>query len=247
MQKMYTLVLNQRKCADKMKKSLVLLSGGIDSAVALALTIKEHKKENVEAITFDYGQKNHNEIAYSKKLAEHYGITNTIINISNLFKFSNSSLLNHSTKELSHLTYDEQVIKNNAIHTDTNVPFRNGLFLSIAASYAISKNIDNIVYGIHSEIGVVRDLYPDCSKEFNENIAKAIYAGSGNKVTVVAPLVKHYKKDVVGLGIELEVPFEKTWTCYDNKEHPCGKCNSCQDRLKAFADNNSKDPIEYLN
>ena len=230
-----------------MGRLVVLLSGGIDSAVALALAIKEHGKDNVESITFDYGQKNYNEILYSQELAKHYGITNTIIKISDLFKFSNSSLLSHSNKELSHLSYDEQVEKNKTHKVDTNVPFRNGLFLSIAAAYAISKDINTIVYGIHYEIGVAHELYPDCSEEFNKNIAQAIFAGSGKKVSVVAPLVKYTKKDIVGLGIKLGVPFEKTWTCYDNLKYSCGKCNSCQDRLKSFLENNYVDPVKYMN
>lgn len=229
-----------------MTKSVVLLSGGIDSAVALALTIKKTKKENVESITFDYGQKNYNEILYSQKLAKHYGITNTIIKISDLFKYSDSSLLSHSTKELSHLSYDKQVENNKSNQVDTNVPFRNGLFLSIVASYAISRNIDTIVYGIHYEIGIAHDLYPDCSETFNQNISQAIFTGSGEKVSVIAPLVKYTKKDIIRLGIELEVPFEKTWTCYDNQKYSCGKCNSCQDRIKAFSENNYEDPIKYI-
>lgn len=228
-----------------MSKAVVLLSGGIDSAVALADTINKFGKENVEAMVFDYGQRNSNELIYSKKISDYYNIKNTCVDISNLFCYSNSSLLKHSTKEISHLEYDKQVEINNSKNVDTNVPFRNGLFLSIASSYAISREIDYIVYGIHYENGIAHDLYPDCSEEFNDTIANAIYVGSGKMVSVLAPLVQYTKKDIIKLGIEYKVPFDLTWTCYDNKEFACGKCNSCKDRLKAFEENNFIDPIKY--
>ena len=94
-------------------------------------------------------------------------------------------------------------------------------------------------------MGVAHSLYPDCSEDFNQAINDAISIGSGKKVSVIAPLVKKTKKEIIKLGIDYNVPFEKTWTCYDNKNLACGKCNSCQDRIKAFRENNVMDPIEY--
>lgn len=229
-----------------MERALVLLSGGIDSAVSLAIAINKYGESNVETITFDYGQRNNNEIKFSKLLSKHYKVKNVLINVSNLFQYSNSSLLKHSTKKLSYDTYEKQIENKNAKDdVGTVVPFRNGLFLSIAASYAISQNIDYIYYGIHYEVGVAHSLYPDCSEDFNQAINDAIFIGSGKKVSVIAPLVKKTKKEIIKLGIDYNVPFEKTWTCYDNKNLACGKCNSCQDRIKAFRENNVMDPIEY--
>ena len=226
-----------------MEKVLVLLSGGIDSAVSLALAIDKYGKENVFTITFDYGQKNSNEIKFSQLLANHYEVKNVLLGVSSLFKYSDSSLLNHSSKTLSHDSYEKQVENNEEV--STVVPFRNGLFLSVAASYALSQNIDLIYYGIHYEVGVAHQLYPDCSDDFNEAINKAIYVGTGEKVRVIAPLVDKTKKEVIKLGYTMHVPFEKTWTCYDNHDISCGMCNSCQDRIKAFKANGLIDPIKY--
>ena len=228
------------------KKAIVLLSGGIDSAVALALTINKYGKENVETLVFNYGQRNINEIKYSKLLSEHYGVENTLLDISNIFSMGNSSLLKNSSNDLSHLTYEEQVKKSGEMKTNTNIPFRNGVFLSIAASIAISKNMDVVVYGIHFEPGIVIDLYPDCTKEFNDYMYNSIYVGSGKQITIEAPFVNILKPEVVKIGIELKIPFEKIWTCYDNQEYACGKCNSCKDRINAFKANNYIDPIKYL-
>ncbi len=228
-----------------MKKALVLLSGGIDSAVALAVAVEKYGKENVETLTFNYGQKNINEIKYSKKLSNHYGVNNVLLNISSIFKHGNSSLLKCSNKELSHLTYNEQVKINGTLKVDTNIPFRNGIFLSIATFIAASRNLDVIVYGIHFEPGIVIDLYPDCTDIFNKSMYTAIFKGSGNKVKIEAPFVNILKPDVVKIGIKYNVPFEKTWTCYDNGKYACGKCNSCQDRITSFKQNNFEDPIKY--
>lgn len=226
-----------------MKKALVMLSGGIDSAVALAVAINKFGKNNVLSITFDYNQTNKKEIEYSKKLSQYYGIDNELINIKDIFLYSNSSILSHSNKKISHKTYEEQLENNKEKIIDTNVPFRNGLFLSVAVSYALSKKIDVVVYGIHYEVGVMHDIYPDCSPEFNKYMNKAIYYGSGKKVSILAPLVNITKTEVVKKGIKLNVPFKLTWTCYENGKIPCGKCNSCQDRKKAFLENDYIDPF----
>ena len=229
-----------------MKKAVVLLSGGIDSTTALAMAIKKYGKENVSSIAFNYGQRNINELKSSKKIAKYYGVDNRIINIKDIFSFSDSALLNHSKKLPPHTTYEEQVETNKEIKTDMNVPFRNGLFLSIACSYALSNNIDVIVYGAHLEVGVVHELYPDCSQEFNKNINKAIYAGSGKKVKIWAPLINITKNDIIGKAIKLKIPFTLTWTCYESNKYACGKCNSCRDRIAGFKINNSEDPIKYM-
>lgn len=225
-------------------KALVLLSGGIDSAVVLAKTVNDYGKENVETVTYNYGQTNSNEIKYAQLLSDHYGVKNVVVDITNLFKYSNSSLLKHSEIEISHKTYDEQAkekLDNEEI--SSNVPFRNGLFLSIATSIAISKNIQHIIYGIHREYGVAVKLYYDISPEFNNAMNKAILIGSGNKVEIFAPFKDITKDEIIRIGIALKVPFEKTWTCYVNGKKPCGLCNSCQDRNKAFKENIYDDPL----
>lgn len=229
-----------------MKKILVLFSGGIDSTVALALAIKKYKKKNVETIGFYYGQKNERELLNAKKIIEYYGVPYKQIDISNIFQFSDSSMLKNSNKEIPHISYEEQIktLKCNE-NVSTNIPYRNGVMLSIATAYAISKNIDEIYYGIHQEEGIARSLYPDCDEDFNMAMNLAIYVGSGKKVKINAPLSGMLKKEIIKLGVDLKVPYELTWTCYEDGEIACGKCTACKDRIKGFKSNNIKDPLKY--
>ena len=134
-----------------------------------------------------------------------------------------------------------QQIENDGKPVSTYVPFRNGLFLSCAASIALSKECEIIYYGAHSD-DVAGDAYPDCSTAFNDAINKAIYEGSGRQLRVEAPFLNLNKADVVKKGLELEVPFELTWSCYEGGEKPCGACATCIDRAKAFELNGVEDP-----
>lgn len=226
-----------------MKKVLVMLSGGIDSTLCLSLAISKYKKENVYGLCFDYGQKNIKELEACKNIANHYNINYEIMDISNLFNYKSCTLLRKSKIKIPKKTYEEQV--NETGGTTTNVPYRNGIMLSICCGYAIANNIDIIYYGIHKEEGVAALLYPDCSEEFNDSMNRAIYIGSGKKVKIVAPLVEMYKTEIVKLGLSKKIPFEKTWTCYEEGSIACGKCCACIDRRKAFDMNNIQDPSKY--
>ena len=118
----------------------------------------------------------------------------------------------------------------------TYVPFRNGLFLSCAASVALSNGCEEIYYGAHSD-DAAGNAYPDCSAEFNESINRAVYLGSGNRLRVVAPFIDMNKAQVVARGLKLGVPYRLTWSCYEGGEKPCGVCGTCRDRAAAFAAN----------
>ena len=98
-----------------------------------------------------------------------------------------------------------------------------------------------IYYGAHSD-DAAGNAYPDCSSDFNDAINRAIYIGSGKQLTVEAPFVNMTKADVVKTGIELNVPYDLTWSCYLGDDKPCGKCGTCIDRQKAFMENGIKDP-----
>ena len=124
----------------------------------------------------------------------------------------------------------------------TYVPFRNGLFLSSAAAIALSKGCGVIYYGAHSD-DAAGNAYPDCSEVFNNAMNKAIYEGSGKQLRIEAPFVSMTKADVVKKGMELKVPYELTWSCYEGGDKPCGKCGTCLDRKAAFEKNGLTDPI----
>lgn len=227
-----------------MKKILVLLSGGIDSTICLALAIKKYGKDNVSTISIYYGQKNDKELKAARNIANYYKVKYEEIDISNLYKNCTSSMIKTSNIKIPQISYDEQVKKiSNNENVSTNVPFRNGLFLSICASYAINNDIKEIYYGIHREEGIARSLYPDCDEDFDMAMNLAIYLGSGKKVKINSPICTLLKKDIIKKGIELNVPFELTWTCYNDAEKPCGKCTACIDRIKGFKNNNMIDPL----
>ncbi len=225
-----------------MEKALVLLSGGLDSATCLAMAVENHKKENVIALSIYYGQKHKKEIDAADKIAKYYGVENICIDIDNIFKYSDCSLLSSSQKSIPQKSYNEQLTETGGKPVSTYVPFRNGLFISISASIAISKGCSVIYYAAHKD-DAAGSAYPDCSKDFNDAISKAIYIGSGYQVVVRAPFVNLTKADIVKIGIDIKVPYELTWSCYEGEDKPCQKCGTCIDRLKAFELNGIKDPL----
>ena len=222
-------------------KALVLFSGGVDSTTCLGMVIEKYGKENVIALSVSYGQKHVKELKASKDVAKYYGVEHLFLDLGKIFEYSDCSLLTHSGKEIPHDSYAKQLDEANGNPVSTYVPFRNGLFLSAAASIALSKSCDEIYYGAHSD-DAAGNAYPDCSGIFNEAMSKAIYEGSGRKLKIIAPFVNWTKKDVVKEGLRLKVPYELTWSCYEGSDKPCGTCGTCIDRAKAFEENGVKDP-----
>ena len=222
-------------------KALVLFSGGVDSTTCLGLAIEKYGCENVIALSISYGQKHQKEIEASVNIAKYYGVEHLYLDLAQIFKYSDCSLLSHSDKQVPHESYVEQLEKTNGTPVSTYVPFRNGLFLSSAASIALSKGCNVIYYGAHSD-DAAGNAYPDCSSVFNKAMKRAVYEGSGRELTIEAPFVNWTKKDVVKEGLRLKVPYELTWSCYEGMDKPCGVCGTCIDRAAAFNANGVSDP-----
>ena len=222
-------------------KALVVFSGGVDSTTCLGMAIEKYGVQNVCALSVSYGQKHTKEIEAADKIASYYGVEHIYLNLAKIFEYSDCSLLSHSDAEIPEESYASQLEKTAGKPVSTYVPFRNGLFLSSAASIAISKGCDVIYYGAHSD-DAAGNAYPDCSDAFNNAMSDAIYIGSGQQLRIEAPFVKWTKADVVKKGLELKVPYEYTWSCYEGGDKPCGKCGTCIDRAKAFEANGVKDP-----
>lgn len=223
-------------------KALVLFSGGVDSTTCLALAIDRYGKDNVVALSVSYGQKHTKEVEAADKIAKHYGVEFITLDLSEMFRFSNCSLLQHSDKEVPHESYAEQLKETNGSPVSTYVPFRNGLFIASAASIALSKGCGVILYGAHAD-DAAGNAYPDCSEVFNNAMNTAVWEGSGHQVKVEAPFVGMNKAGVVKKGLELGVPYELTWSCYEGHDKPCGVCGTCIDRQKAFEANGVTDPL----
>lgn len=222
-------------------KALVLFSGGLDSSTCLALAIEKYGKENVLALSISYGQKHSKEINAARAVAEYYGTELVSLDLAPIFEGSDCALLEGSDQAIPKGDYANQLVSSDGKPVSTYVPFRNGLFLSCAASVALSRGCGVIYYGVHSD-DAAGSAYPDCSSDFNSHISKAISIGSGEQLKVVAPFVDCTKADVVAQGLRLGVPYELTWSCYEGNDKPCGCCGTCIDRAKAFAANGVKDP-----
>lgn len=223
-------------------KALVLFSGGVDSTTALGMAVNKYGRDNVIALSVSYGQKHDREIRAAVDIAKHYGVEHLFLDLSKIFQYSNCSLLQQSTEAVPEESYAAQIEKTHGEKpVSTYVPFRNGLFLSSAASIALSKECEVIYYGAHADDSA-GFAYPDCSEAFNNAMNEAIWEGSGHQLRIEAPFVNMPKSEVVRIGLGLGVPYELTWSCYEGGDVPCGKCGTCIDRAEAFAANGVADP-----
>ena len=164
-------------------KAMVLASGGIDSTTCLGMAVERYGREQVIALSVSYGQKHDKELRASKAVAEYYGVEHMSLDLAKIFAYSDCSLLKHSEQEIPLEDYGEQLKKTEGKPVSTYVPFRNGLFLSSAASLALSRGCGVIYYGAHGD-DAAGNAYPDCSMEFHRAISNAIYIGSGEQLKV---------------------------------------------------------------
>ena len=224
------------------KKALVLCSGGVDSTTLLAMAVERFGAKNVFALSISYGQRHEKEMESAKAVARYYGVKQRFLDLAHIFAESNCSLLAHSTQNIPEESYAEQLSETEGHPVSTYVPFRNGLFLSSAASMALSLGCSVLFYGAHHD-DWAGNAYPDCSKEFVDAMNRAIVEGTGGELCVEAPFVMWPKADIVKKGLELNVPYELTWSCYEGGEMPCGVCGTCIDRIRAFELNGVTDPL----
>ncbi len=211
-----------------MKKAVVLLSGGLDSAIALYLA--KNKGFEVHAMSFDYGQRHNKELNNAKALARKLNIKAHKIVKLNLGDFGGSSLTD------TNMEIEDGNINRNDIPI-TYVPARNMVFLSIAASYAETIEAQDIFIGV-SEVDY--SGYVDCRADFIQAMENAINKGTvmaaehNKKITINTPFINMTKAEEIKLGVELGVDFSLTWSCYKGGEKPCNTCDSCLLRANAF-------------
>jgi len=221
-----------------MKKAIVLLSGGLDSTTALYLA-KDKGFDEIYAITFLYGQKHNKELEYAKNTAKKAGvIEHKIVNLM-LNQWGDCSLTNDK------VDIHDGKIDNKEIPA-TYVPARNMVFLSVAASYADALDITDIFIGV-SEVDY--SGYIDCREEFIKSMEDTINLGTElgvvkkQHITIHAPFMHMTKTEEIQLGVKLNVDYADTWSCYKGGEKPCGTCDSCLLRAKAFEEAGLKDPL----
>ena len=218
------------------KKAVIILSGGIDST--LTSYIAKNDGYDIIAVHFNYGQR-----TQKKELKAFRNICNALkvkekyeIDLPFFSEIGASALTDKSIKVPTNGLEDGVPV--------TYVPFRNGIFLSIASAIAEKENASAIFIGVVQEDS---SGYPDCSDNFITKMQNAINQGTKKetKIKLKTPLVHLLKEDIVKKSLKLKVPLELTWSCYTNKNKACGVCDSCRLRLKGFKKANIKDFIKY--
>ena len=218
-----------------MKRAVVILSGGMDSTLA-AYKAKAAGYDLV-AVHFNYGQRTEKrELAAFRAIAERLGARTYEIDLPFFTQIGASALTDPS------IAVPTGGIKPGV--PVTYVPFRNGIFLSIAAAIAEKEGAEAIYIGVVEEDS---SGYPDCRESFIEAMERAIDLGTKDetKIRIETPLVHLKKEDIVAEAHRMGVPLELTWSCYQNEDEACGVCDSCRLRLKGFEKAGLKDPIPY--
>ncbi|MCQ2086036.1 MAG: 7-cyano-7-deazaguanine synthase QueC [archaeon] len=222
-----------------MSKSVVLLSGGLDSTVTLACAI--NNGQECTALSFKYGQRHTRELTSASNVAKYFGIKHIVVNI-DLSMFRSALTKSDITVPKNR---DDALIGSDI--PITYVPARNIIMMSVAAGLCESIEADRIYIGVNN---VDYSGYPDCRPEFIEQFQKMLAVGTkagveGHQIKIETPILRLSKADIVRLGKKLGAPLHLTWTCYNGQEKACGKCDSCRLRLKGFKEAGYKDEIEY--
>lgn len=232
----------------QMYKAIILLSGGLDSTVLLnhLVTQEIYPVDNIMALTLYYGQKHKREIEAAKDVCNHLGIKNHIIKELPMIFSGYGSTLVDDDKPNVELTYEEaQKISD---ISPAYVPFRNGNLLAAATTISLVQKANHLFIATHKgDTGIEGGyVYPDCTYEFNKAMAEAISFGTNGKVELLVPFQFMTKAEIVKIGIMDNAPFHLTWSCYNGREHQCGKCSTCLERINAFTENNEIDPVIYM-
>lgn len=214
-----------------MKKAVILLSGGLDSVTTLYFAKK--RGYQLTALIFDYNQRHKKEIDCARRILHLTRLKYYFIKVN--LDWTKSSLTNKKIKIATNRDLNSKDIPL------TYVSGRNIVFLSYAFSLAESIGAKAIFIGAH-----IQDYsgYPDCRPEFLKNFGKAVNLGLKNLgIKIISPLINKDKKEIIRLGLKLKVPFEYTWSCYQGKKVPCGECDSCRFRMRAFEELGMRDPL----
>jgi 7-cyano-7-deazaguanine synthase len=220
-----------------MPDSVAIVSGGMDSVTLLHYLVNV-KKRKPAVITFIYGQKHTKEIGYAQAQVSLLGCQeHLLLDLSHLSAvFSGSALVSDgvSIPDAAEVEGDPQPA--------TYVPNRNMIFLALAAAYAESQGVGDIYYGAqrHDMYG-----YWDTTPEFLEQLNQVYSLNRKTPMKILAPFVDHSKTDILRIGMELEVDYGQTWSCYEGQETACGRCPTCAERLKAFEELGRPDPLPY--
>ncbi|MGH9394816.1 MAG: 7-cyano-7-deazaguanine synthase QueC [Terriglobales bacterium] len=215
--------------------AVVLLSGGMDSCVCAALAARDHRPAFLH---FDYGQRTAaRERRAFEAIADHYGVRERLVVETDFFRQIGGSALTDPA-----LAVPEDGVDAASIPI-TYVPFRNAHLLAAGVSWAEVLGAETVMIG-----AVAQDSsgYPDCRPEYYDAFNQLLAVGTREcQVRAATPLLHASKAEIVRLGLELKAPFHLSWSCYQNAERGCGRCDSCRLRRRAFQQAGVSDPIAY--
>ncbi len=216
------------------QKSLLLLSGGMDSTTLL-WWMRDRGISEIHTVSIDYGQRHVVELESSATLSRISGANSHRCLKVDLRQIGGNPLTDRG-HPIPAAEQDRQAL--------TVVPFRNMLFVTLAAAWAEAKGCKDLY------LSPVRDdfqIYRDCRREFYDMLEKALCLGATRQTgyRIHTPFVEKWKDDVVSMGLNLGVPYAETHTCYEGKRPACGRCDACVERVAAFRANHTVDPLAY--
>jgi 7-cyano-7-deazaguanine synthase len=222
------------------RSCVVLFSGGLDSTTALAWALRRY--DQVHALTFDYGQRHRLEVEMARRAARRVGVPQTVLRV-DLRQIGGSALTD------PRLALPRSLPARRAGRRTgppaTYVPFRNGIFLALAAAWAEARGIRDLVCGFHVEDS---PDYPDTTRAFVKAMEKAVQAGTkasfgGPRARIRTPLIGLDKAAIIRLGLRLGADYSYSVSCYAGAERPCGTCSSCRFRARAWKAVGREDPL----
>ncbi|WP_438979925.1 7-cyano-7-deazaguanine synthase QueC [Polynucleobacter sp.] len=205
-----------------MTKTIAIVSGGMDSVTLLHLL--KHKGHEVEALSFDYGQKHRKELDFAWLNCGKLGVKHQIVDLTAITPLiSNSALTGSEEVPDGHYTDESMKV--------TVVPNRNMIMLAVAIGYAENLGFDQVAIGNHAGDHAI---YPDCRTEFVEALSEASQLGTYNKIKLATPFTDISKSDIAAVGNEIGVDYRTTWSCYKGGDKHCNTCGTCVERLEAL-------------
>jgi len=223
--------------------AIVILSGGMDSTIAMRLCVERYGAKNVRALTFDYGQKQSAEVGKARTSTSLLGVEHKVLQLPFMFEIGKGFSANLDPE------IDMPTIKDvlGDPRPKTYVPNRNMILMSIAAAYAETANMNNVYMGLQQNDEY---NYHDTTQRFVDKVNNVLSENRIIKIAIQAPFSSLTKQQEIKMLFELDGNvdlLQHTLTCYNPNEHneSCGNCPSCSERIKAFMYNKIKDPIKY--
>lgn len=216
------------------KKTVVILSGGLDSTVLLYHFLASGRE--LKALSFNYGQRHKKELEYARKTTTLLGIDHEVVDLSVLRNILKGSSQTDSSVPVPHGHYSANSM------AATVVPNRNAIMMNIAAGWAMALKYDSVAFAAHKGDF---SQYADCRPEFAEALDKCIRLADYHQVEVERPFILLSKAEIAKLGVNLSVPFENTYSCYEGGDVHCGRCGTDVERLEALDEAGAVDKTEY--